>query len=221
MPRVISLDWLSPDIFEIHLEKEGLVYEAGDCTLLIGPDGIDSRPYSFSSHPLENRISFLIRRIPKGGLTPWLGFLNPGDRVETSSPFGLFAPGREGPAVFIATGTGIAPFLSYLKDVGAPEPRALFYGVRRRENGVYHTWLTERLARKSCNFLGPPDPIYHFVVSGEGEGRVTDLIDQIPLERGLNYYLCGHETMCQEMSSLLLARGVDEKFIHSEIFVQA
>lgn len=212
MPRVLGLDWLSSEIFELHVEKDGLVYQAGDCTLLIGPDGIDSRPYSFSSHPRENRLSFLIRRVPTGGLTPWLSTLKPGDWVETSSPFGLFAPGREGPAVFVATGTGIAPFLSYLKDPEAGSPLALFYGVRKSTNGVYHSWLGERLGGNS---------LYRFVVSGQGEGRVTDLVDQMPLGPEIQYYLCGHESMSRDMAGLLIARGITPAQIHSEIFVPA
>lgn len=209
MPPVIALDWLSPDIFELHLEKDGLEYQAGDCTLLIGPDGVDSRPYSFSSHPSQNRLSFLIRLVPAGGLTPWLATRKPGDWVETSSPFGLFAPGREGPAVFIATGTGVAPFLSWLRSPEAPVPRAFFYGVRKRENAVFHDWLRDRLGF-GCT--------YRMLVSGEGEGRVTDLSDTLPLGPDLHYYLCGHESMSRDMTARLQALGVPDFRIHSEVF---
>lgn len=148
MPEVVSLRWHGPDVFELFLDNDGLDYRVGDCTLLIHEDQVTARPYSFSSHPSQPVLGFLIRLVPAGGLTPWLAKRRPGDWVETSSPFGWMYPeeaaARGDRLVFAATGTGLAPFLSYLRGPANPPPEALYYGLRRLDQAADLEWLSRR-----------------------------------------------------------------------------
>ena len=62
----------------------------------------------------------------------------PGDVIRITPPFGWFRPGQEignAPFVFLATGTGIAPFLSYLHTFEQP-PESCLYGVRHAVDAI-------------------------------------------------------------------------------------
>src|SRR5271154_2792381 len=70
-----------------------------------------TRPYSIASLPDDNRLELCLNLVHQGVFTPHLFAMQPGDSVEMSSPLGFFvvrAPAKD--VLFIATGTGIAPF---------------------------------------------------------------------------------------------------------------
>lgn len=201
------------DLFEMQLERGDVTFEPGACMALFNDDG-DSRPYSISAGTKENVLRFLIRRMPNGRVSHWLAQRNPGDKVQTSDPFGWFRPGRSTPTdercAFIATGTGIAPFLSHLRSNPAQPPEACLYGVRR---------LADAFALDELEVLSG----FRLAVSktsGHGyfHGRVTGLFEQVPLDEGIHYCLCGLDTMIEETSQWLEANGIDYTHIHREIF---
>ncbi len=99
-------------LFELQLERGDLDFEPGHCVALFD-NGEESRPYSIASGTEEGTLRFLIRRVPEGPVSNWLADRKAGDPVRASDPFGWFQPGRSEAneeSVFIATGTGIAPF---------------------------------------------------------------------------------------------------------------
>jgi len=74
-----------------------------------------TRPYSIASAPDGNRFELCLNLVEDGLFSPHLFAMKPGATVEMSAPLGYFVlknPGRD--AVFVATGTGIAPFRSIL-----------------------------------------------------------------------------------------------------------
>jgi ferredoxin--NADP+ reductase len=75
---------------------------------------LGSRMYSIASSPEEPWTDLLYTLVPNGVLTPWMNQLKPGDLVQVSRPAGSFVP-KPIPSLFIAAGTGIAPFLSMTK----------------------------------------------------------------------------------------------------------
>ncbi len=189
----------------------------GDCLALFGPDRRTSRPYSLCSGTDEPVIRFLVRRIPGGQVSDWLGGRQPGDEVAMSPPFGWFRPARLGPgerAVYLATGTGIAPFLAALRSPGTPTPAALGWGVRRMADlsaraeltGVEPLWLT--VSREA------PEP-------GVQAGRITQFLDRLPRADTVHYFLCGLDAMIDETTDWLEARGVPLARIHRECFFNA
>lgn len=203
---------LDDDLFILVLERDALSFLPGDCVALYGGDG-ESRPYSIASGSNEETLRFLIRKLEEGEVSSWLMQRQAGDRVRVSLPFGWFRPGQDiggDPFVFVATGTGVAPFLAYRHSFPERPPQQILYGLRRRCHAIgfdqLNAWCPVELAisREPC--------------AAHYEGRVTDLLDGVPVTPEMHYYLCGHESMITDASDRLQARGVDLFRIHREVF---
>lgn len=210
MPRVLANADRAPGVFELEVERDELEYTSGDCTLLIRDDEIDSRPYSFSSHPDEPVLRFLVRRIEgphnQGSFSQWLSTRRPGDEVGVGTPFGWFRPGRSASEVWFATGTGVSPFLSALRARTPLRPLAFAVGLRTLEDAVLKPWI-ESLAPVEWAFSRGPCP-----------ARVTDLASQVPLGPEVQYFLCGNQRMIRDVAVVLKNRGVTPGQIHEELF---
>lgn len=203
-------------MFELEIERDGLSYEAGDCTLLIRTDRVDSRPYSFSSHPDEPVLRFLVRRIDgpdaNQSFSQWLAGLVPGDEVGVGTPFGWFHPGTSTREVWFATGTGISPFLAALRARHPVRPLAFAIGLRGPEDAVLRPWLES---------LAPVDWAFsRFTEGGRAPRRVTDSAETVPVDPEIEYFLCGNQRMIRSVAATLKRRGVLPSRIHEELFFQ-
>lgn len=211
--KVHNMVFLQNDLFELQLERGDISFEPGACMALFNAEG-DSRPYSIAAGTQENILRFLIRRVPNGRVSQCLARRRPGDTVRTSDPFGWFRPGRSTPAgercVFIATGTGIAPFLSHLRSSPDRPPEMCLYGVRR----LADAFALDELERLNGFRLAVSRTSGH----SHFHGRVTGLFGQVPLNEEIHYYLCGLDSMIEETSQWLEASGIDYTHIHREIF---
>lgn len=199
------------ELFELQLERGTIPFEPGSCLALFG-DSDESRPYSIASGTGEDKLRFLIRRVADGTVSHWLAQRKPGDKVQISAPFGWFRPGAAigSRSVFIATGTGVAPFLSYLRSNPLDPPELCLYGVRRHEE-AFNLEELQRIKNFSLA-LSQEETNDHF------HGRVTGLLEQIPFADDIHYYLCGLDTMIDETSAWLENHGVAYTQIHREIF---
>src|SRR5260370_13087486 len=114
-----------------------------------------TRAYSIASRPDGNRFELCLNLVHEGSFSPHLFAMQPGDSVEMTPPLGFFTirnPAKD--ALFIATGTGIAPFRSMVPDYLAhPEAKhlTLLFGVLY-ENSIYYGDEFEQLARRHFNF---------------------------------------------------------------------
>ncbi len=214
--EVSAVNFLSGDVFELVLERDGVEFQPGDCFAISNSDGV-SRPYSVSSGNREPHLRFVIRRMPGGMVSQWLAARAPGTEIEISSPFGWFRPGFSGepgnPSVLVATGTGIAPFLSTLRSFPDLEPALCLYGVRILADAVGLDYLHNRCPLRLCVSREEAPPHHH--------GRITDLLDEIPRKQQTHYYLCGLDAMINEVSEWLEHRGVHFAHIHREVFFNA
>ena len=169
------------------------------------------RIYSICSGNHEEEIRVLFNIKEGGLLTPRLAACIPGDAIFVSKPYGSFTD-TGGPALWIATGTGIAPFYSMFRS-GMDQDRRLIHGVRQLNQFYFEEeleWaLGDRYIRccsgeKSCNTF---------------PGRVTDFLrEEKNIPAGIKYYLCGKALMVVEVRDLLIERGVPFGNILSEIY---
>ena len=202
---------INNDLFELILERGELEFMPGDCTAVY-TDSDKSRPYSISSGSKEDELRFLIRKMEGGEVSPWLMERQAGDVIRITPPFGWFRPGQDignAPFVFLATGTGIAPFLSYLNTFERPAEQCL-YGIRRKADAVgfskLNNWCPTQLA------ISQEDGHEHH------HGRITELLDTLPLDAETHYYCCGLESMVNEATERLQQKGIKLMQIHREVF---
>lgn len=214
--KVKKVEWISSEVFELKLDRGNIQFSPGDCVSIFEEGGKTSRPYSIASGTGEGELRFFIRQMEDGVVTEYLATLEPGDRVKVSLPYGWFRPGQEiedSPFVFIATGTGIAPFLSYCQSYPERPPQQILFGVRTLNEAAGFEFL-----KNIC-------PV-HLAVSREKikshhHGRVTDLLEDLPVSEQVHYYLCGLDEMINEVTEWLESKGVSALNIHREVFFHA
>jgi NAD(P)H-flavin reductase len=170
-----------------------------------------SRAYSIASAAgRQSSIDLIFNLVPNGPGSSYLYGRQIGDVVEFSGPSGTFvlAPPADRELLFVATGTGIAPFRSMIPAALERGQRAtLFWGVRS-ERDLYLQDEWTRLAARYAGFtftttLSQPSPQW------EGaSGRVQRLIEgRITSVDRLEVYLCGSSAMIASVTSLIQAVG--------------
>jgi CDP-4-dehydro-6-deoxyglucose reductase len=180
-----------------------------------------TRAYSLASAPCAgvNRFELCLNLAPDGLFSHHLFRMKPGDAVEMRPPLGMFVlrrPPRD--SLFIATGTGIAPFRSILKaHLNASSPQfTLIFGVRHESHLIYRAEF-EDLSRQYPHFRFWPT-LSRPEASWIGRsGHVQAHIDEaLAGRRDVDVYLCGLKLMVDAVRSRLKAEGFDRKQIFYE-----
>jgi ferredoxin--NADP+ reductase len=186
------------------------------------------RAYSIASANHEEHLEFLSIKVPDGPLTSRLQNIKPGDEVLVSrKPTGTLTlhdlkPGKR--LYMLSSGTGLAPFMSLIKDPLAYErfeKIILVHGVRYRSELAYRDYIEWELTHHE--YLGElvrNQLIYFPTVTRERfryQGRITTLIEsgklceQVgmpPLQPSEDrVMICGSPAMLSDLSKLLEARG--------------
>lgn len=185
-------------------------------TATINGDDI-TRAYSIASPPGGDRFALCANLVQEGFLSPFLFSLNTGDEIDFKGPYGAFILRRPvSDSIFVATGTGIAPFRSMLMTHLAEHPDrqfTLIFGVRHEHGLLYHDELSA-LAQAHPNLRYLPTltrPPEHWVGL---EGRVQQpAIDALGDRRDVDVYICGLRAMVDDMRSRLKMLGLDRKRI--------
>lgn len=189
------------------------------------------RAYSIASANYEDHLEFLSIKVEDGPLTSRLQHLKPGDMLIVGrKPTGTLVtdyllPGRR--LYLLSTGTGLAPFLSIVRD---PETYERFekvivvHGVRHANELAYHDYLTDELIRdENIGDLISGKFTYYPTVTREAfrnRGRITALMENgklfsdlgvPPLDRAHDrLMLCGGPAMLADLRHSLEVRGFHE-----------
>ncbi|WP_108259308.1 benzoate 1,2-dioxygenase electron transfer component BenC [Mangrovicoccus ximenensis] len=180
-----------------------------------------ARSYSFSSAPGEGRMQFLIKKIPDGVMGTWLSRAKAGDVLNVTGPMGSFyLRGDARPLLFLAGGTGLAPFLSMLEVLarqGSQQRIHLVYGVTRDLDLV----LVEQLEAYGARL---PGFTFATVVAEDSstharKGWVTQHMPQEMLTAGeFDAYLCGPPPMVDAVRGWFAETAVAPASFHYEKF---
>jgi ferredoxin--NADP+ reductase len=193
-------------------------------------DRLLQRPYSAASSPGRgSEVEFLIRRVDGGALTPRLWASPPGLRLRLGRPKGLFAlqPDDRRTHLFVATGTGIAPFVAMLAELRAralPSRAVIVHGVSHPAELAYRDDLEGR-AGGTQTIVYVPTVSRPEAPSAAGwagrTGRVETIIESVIDGHAVDpcttvAYLCGNPEMIDSVGHILAARGFPADGITSE-----
>jgi len=171
---------------------------------------IEPRLYSIASGENDEFVEIIYTEKPDGKLTPMLSLLRSGDSLMVSEPFGSYTDCPESP-VWIATGTGIAPFISMLKS-GKGGQSTLIHGIRTSDYFYFADFLKAKLGDHYIQCCSSCNDNAFF------SGRVTHYLDGQTLNPNKKYYLCGVAEMVVETRDLLIAKGIPFNSIVAEIY---
>ena len=190
------------------------------------PDGEEiTRAYSIASPPENGHVALCLNRVHEGFMSNHLCNMSEGEEIAFQGPFGNFIlhpPMRD--TIFVATGTGIAPFRSMLHWLLADPERHegkelwLLFGART-EHDLYYAEEFNRLSAAHKNF--------HFVPTLSRatpewcglRGYVQEHVKEIVGDRkseDMHAYICGLDKMVKANRELLKSMGWDRTSIRYE-----
>lgn len=211
-PRVIAIREVSAGAYVLRIERGDISFLPGQNVSLGLARLRINREYSIYSDVQEPWFDFLIRDIQGGALSPALRTCRPGDTLEMCGPYGSFIlehPGdTQRPILFIATGTGIAPYRSMIRSYPGLNYRIL-HGVRRGDE-CYDAG--EYPADRYIPCLSGADAGAAF------RGRVTDWLRANRIAPETLCYVCGNNRMIADVYDLLRGQGHPADNLVTEAF---
>ncbi|MBI2634521.1 FAD-dependent oxidoreductase [Candidatus Peregrinibacteria bacterium] len=224
--QVTKIFFLTEDVFEIHFRtEEPLEFKAGQFVTIKIADKIPPcfRAYSIASAPQPDcrNIKTCVKIVAEGRGSNWLKSLKAGTKINFIGPSGKFTfknPDKN--SFFIATGTGVTPFLSMIEDQlksGNKNKIHLLFGLRHIKNIIYKDFL-EQLRRQYPNFsyeitLSKPE---NSTWKGS-TGRVSQILNTQNIDtKNTDYYICGLKEMIADVAKILKEKSVPESAIHFE-----
>ena len=232
--RVLSVHHWTDKLFSFTTTRDhGLRFSNGHFTMIgLRVDGKPLlRAYSIVSANHEDHLEFLSIKVPDGPLTSRLQHVQVGDMVIVGrKPTGTLVidyllPGKR--LYLMSTGTGLAPFMSIIRDPETYEKFeqvVLVHGVRQAAELAYHELLTTELpAHELIGEMVSQQLLYYPTVTREPyvhQGRITELIDSgrlftdlsiPPLDPAVDrVMICGSPGMLRDLKSMLEQRGFNE-----------
>tara|TARA_B100001094_G_scaffold333441_1_gene412303 strand:+ start:8021 stop:8758 length:738 start_codon:yes stop_codon:yes gene_type:complete len=220
------IDW-TDHLFSLKIQASVAPFEAGQFIKLsqLVDDKRIARAYSLINAPDESTLEVLVTYVQGGQLSPYLHQLQLGDMLDVSVQASGFLVLSELPAasslLFLATGSGIGPFLSMMRagDIQQQFRRiALAYGVRKTADLAYADELESWMQALPEQFSWCPCVTREPDYSGLTQ-RIPQLIEQGELEKQLNMpieppdlhvLLCGNPGLITEGTEILKHRGLEK-----------
>ncbi len=237
--KVLSVHHWTDRLFTFTTTRDAALRFSNGHFTMIGLK-VDGKPllraYSIVSPNYEEHLEFLSIKVPDGPLTSRLQHVDVGDTIIVGrKPTGTLLvdyllPGKR--LYLLGTGTGLAPFMSIIRDPGTYErfeEVVLVHGVRQVEELAYHEMLTEHLPKHEI--LG--DMIaaqlrYYPTVTREtwhNMGRITELMESGKMFEDLGVppidpavdrvMICGSPEMLRDLKTFLLSKAFKEGNTHT------
>ncbi len=232
--RVLSVHHWNDTLFSFKTTRNaGLRFRNGHF-VMIGLE-VEGRPllraFSVASANYDEHLEFYSIKVPDGPLTSRLQHIQPGDPILVGrKPTGTLMldhllPGKR--LYLLGTGTGLAPFMSIIRD---PETYERFervvlaHGVRHVSDLGYRDYIENELPQHELVGDDVKQKLrYYPTVTREpfrNQGRLTDLMatGKLPADLGLpaldpahdRVMICGSPAMLDDTVALLEARGFEE-----------
>ncbi len=211
-------------LFSLRVEAPPLAFQAGQFVrIALDVDGKRvARAFSFVNPPQDPVLEFYGIVIPQGPLSPRLARLAPGDALQiATNPSGFLVLSEVPPAAdlwMVASGTGLAPFLSILR-TEAPwqhhERVILMHAVRHAAELVYRETIDAVHRAQGSRFIDirfvsretSPGTLAGRIPAAIRDGRLEAAAGPISAERS-HFMLCGNPDMVKDVSVALAERGL-------------
>ncbi len=208
--KIREIRFLTDETFVIKLDRGDIQFKSGQ-HIIVGLKGeLNQREYSVYSGEHDDYLEILVREVLTGTVSQQLMHSEPGQLLQVNGPFGSF--GIESydlsrKLVFIATGTGISPFHSFVKSYPAID-YTLIHGVRHN---------VEAYEKKEY------DPKRYILCTskennGGHKGRVTRFLSTYRVNSDMLFYLCGNNNMIYEVYHILRDKGIPDENIFTEVY---
>jgi ferredoxin-NADP reductase len=207
--ELLQRRWLSSNAFEIELTRPPeLAFKPGQ-TICFVHESIQ-RYYSLLSTPDDPTLALCVHYVAQGSFSPVLADAETGAQFNITGPHGYFSFNRsERPPVFVATGTGIVPFVSMGRS-GITD-FILLHEVEFAAD-FYYQDVCRKIASKYVACLSAPssdDPL----PPGTFHGNAAGFIKKNLPPASYDFYLCGEREMTRQVTLL-----ADEHFPGSHVF---
>lgn len=222
---VLEVHHTTPSLFKIRTTKpEGYAFKPGEFTMIGLPDSI-KRAYSFTSAPSADYLEFYSIKAPNGELTSLLKYVLPGDTMHVGKKAKgtllaeNFTPQSSERVWLLATGTGIAPFMSILR---SRQLKTMFerktyvmWSVRKKEDLLaYDEELTRNsfihyipIVTQDAEHFGWTKRIQEYLLNPELDG--LSMIPELdPIKDRV--MLCGSMEFNEDLREILEERGFVE-----------
>jgi ferredoxin--NADP+ reductase len=208
---IIQTRLLTERTFVLRFDRGNIQFRAGQ-HIIVGLEGeLDQREYSVYSGENDDYLEILVREVLDGKVSLKLKQCQPGQLLQVNGPFGSFGLEKfdlvSRKFVFIASGTGISPFHSFVRSYPGID-YTLIHGVR---------YKNEAYEREEY------DPARYILCTSKEDnegrkGRITGFLPGFHVNRGMLFYLCGNNSMIYEACHILGDKGVPDDNIYTEVY---
>jgi ferredoxin/flavodoxin---NADP+ reductase len=209
--KIRQIRFLTESTFVLRFERGNMQFRAGQ-HIIVGLKGeLNQREYSIYNGEKDDYLEILVREVPQGNVSLQLKRCTPGELLQVNGPFGSFGLEKfdmfSRKLVFIASGTGISPFHSFVKSYPGID-YVLFHGVRYNNEAYERNDYDQRR--------------YYLCTSKENngghKGRVTRFLPVFPVDPDMLFYVCGNNNMIYEVYHILRNKDIPAENIFSEIY---
>ncbi len=209
--KIIEVKELNESTYILRFERNDLQFKPGQHLLVGKKNEIEQREYSIYSGTNDPYLEILIKEVDKGSVSKQLKSLKPGDTLNIDGPVGFFGLNKKtqdsSKILFIASGTGIAPFHSMVTSF--PDLNyTLLHGVRNETEKYEHEHYN---ADKYLSCTSRDN-------SGEFNGRVTDYLKNHDIDNDTLCYFCGNFQMIRDAMEILEKKGIPSSQLHAEVY---
>ncbi len=209
--KIENIRQMTKYAFTLKMSKARFSFKAGQHISLGIVGGNQSREYSIYSGEQDEALEVLVKEVEKGYFTPQLRRLKVGSLVEIHGPFGKFGmepeDAKNGKFIFIASGTGIAPFRSIIRTYPGIN-YTLIHGVRYAEE-AYDRQEYDPASYVLCTSRDN---------KGNYHGRLTGYLKTCTFAPMTHFNLCGNSNMIFDALEILKEKGFDRNQIHCEVY---
>ena len=202
---------LTESTYVLKFSRNGMQFSPGQHLLLGLPGSKELREYSIYSGIHDESLEVLIKEVDDGVVSRELKTIKPGDPLLISGPRGFFLKqaiqAGQGKLLFLSSGTGLAPFHSFV--LSHPDANyRIIHGVRNISE-AYDSGDYKKEQFTVCTSRGE---------RGDFTGRVTDYLKKANPDLRSDVFLCGNSNMIYDAMDILHSKGFPQKQIFTEVY---